>query len=46
MTACQQILAMSPGQDAARQLLKTLADAQGARIEAGAQLAALHQKER
>jgi CelD/BcsL family acetyltransferase involved in cellulose biosynthesis len=45
MTACQQVLATAPGQEAAKRLLKVLADAQGARIEAGAQLASVDQGE-
>ena len=45
MAACQQVLATVPGQEAAKRLLKVLADAQGARIKAGAQLASAHQRE-
>jgi CelD/BcsL family acetyltransferase involved in cellulose biosynthesis len=45
MAACQQILATVPEQEAAKRLLKGLADAQGARIETGAQLASVDQRE-
>jgi CelD/BcsL family acetyltransferase involved in cellulose biosynthesis len=45
MAACQQILATAPGQAAAKRLLNVLADAQGARIEAGAQLAGVQERE-
>jgi len=45
MAACQQILVTVPEQTAAKRLLKVLADAQVARIEAGAQLAGAHERE-